>query len=468
MERRVFIMNEPDWDAPFEVAVERERIAYLFEHLPFALISNFVISSGLVLMLWGSGQQAALVLWLGAIALLSWVRWRLGLRFRFQHQQAAGFDAVRWGHLYTLTVFLSASLLGFASLWFFPQGLLALGELALVLVIMSIGSIVLHAVYRQAHVVYVLCVLFPFALHCILSPELFQRTLGIVVLLFIPINFYLSRKIGISTLQSIVLRLRNQDLIKALTLQKEIAETARNEAEQATRAKTRFIATASHDLRQPVMALEFFSESLVHELQAHPGLKLADSIRSTGRNLGDLLDALLDVSQVDASVVRPVKQDFPVTDMIHRLNADFSLQAAAQGLRCRAVSSSAWIHSDPMLLERIVRNLMSNAIKYTRTGSILLGCRRVGSGLRIEVHDTGIGIPQDQQKSIFDEFTQLDNPQRDQKKGLGLGLAIVDNLAKALGHPLSLRSRPQQGSVFGVTVPLAVLQPAPAAAQQSR
>jgi two-component system, sensor histidine kinase len=118
------------------------------------------------------------------------------------------------------------------------------------------------------------------------------------------------------------------------------------------------------------------------------------------------------------------------------------------------------VHSDPVLLERIVRNLLANAFKYTRKGKILLGCRRVADGLRIEVHDTGVGIPLDQQQHIFGEFIQLENPERDRRKGLGLGLAIVDNLARAMGHTLTLRSTPQKGSVFGVTVPLGIPQAA--------
>jgi signal transduction histidine kinase len=451
-------MNEPEVDEKFEGEVLRECIKFLFDHLSFALLSNFAISSGMVVMLWSGGQGQSLVYWLIAVAVLAWGRWVLGAKFR--QVSETDFDALLWGRRYTLSLLLSGGLLGFAGVWFFPESFLSLGELALVLVIMSIGSIMLHAAYRQAHVVYVLLTLLPFTLRCFLTQEMFDAVVGVVVLLFIPINLYLAKKMGVTVIKSIHLQLRNQALIKELTAQTEIAQSAQIQAEQANRDKTRFMATASHDLRQPVQALEFFSAALNLELQAHPSRALAENIRATGRELGELLDALLDFSQADLSVVHPVKRDHPVADLLQRLRAEFSLQANEKGLRYQVVSSSAWVHSDPVLLERMVRNLLTNAFKYTRTGKVLLGCRRVAAGLRIEVHDTGVGIPLDQQQLIFGEFIQLENPERDRRKGLGLGLAIVDNLARAMSLTLTLRSTPNKGSVFGVTVPLGVPQAA--------
>ncbi len=449
-------MNGPEVDEKFEREVLRERIKFLFDHLTFALLSNFAISFGLVVMLWSGGQGRGLVIWLIAVAVLAWGRWLLGLQF--QRVRETDFDASRWGRSYTFSVLLSGGLMGFAGVWFFPESFLSLGELALVLVIMSIGSIMLHAAYRQAHVVYVLLALVPFSLRCFLTQDRFDMLVGFVVLLSIPINLYLTKKMGVSVIKSIHLQLHNQALITELTEQKEIAQQAQSQAEKANRDKTRFMATASHDLRQPVQALEFFSAALNLELQAHPSHALAENIRATGRELGELLDALLDFSQADISVVRPIRRDYPVADLLQRMRAEFSMLAQDKGLRYRVVYCSAWVHSDPVLLERIVRNLVANAFKYTRTGKVLLGCRRVAGGLRIEVHDTGVGIPLDQQQHIFGEFIQLENPERDRRKGLGLGLAIVDNLARAMGHTLTLRSTPQKGSVFGVTVPLGMPQ----------
>lgn len=157
-------MNDPEVDAKFERAVLCERIKFLFDHLTFALLSNFAISFGLVVMLWSGGQGLGLVIWLIAVAVLAWGRWLLGLKF--QGVIDTNFDVLRWGRRYTVSVLLSGGFLGFSGGWFFPESFLSLGELALVLLIMSIGSIMLHAAYRQAHVVYVLLALVPFTLRC--------------------------------------------------------------------------------------------------------------------------------------------------------------------------------------------------------------------------------------------------------------------------------------------------------------
>jgi CheY-like chemotaxis protein/nitrogen-specific signal transduction histidine kinase len=258
--------------------------------------------------------------------------------------------------------------------------------------------------------------------------------------------------------------LRNLTLIEELTQQKELAESAQARAEQANAAKTRFFAAASHDLRQPVQALELFIAALSLESQGRHSRHLAENIRSIGRELNDLLSTLLDFSKIDTATIQPAVRDFAVAELLARIADDFGPLAAAANLRCRVRSSTAWVRSDPVLVDRILRNLMSNALKYTRSGKILLGCRRCPEGLRIEVHDTGIGIAPDQQADVFREFFQLDNPERDRHKGLGLGLAIVDGLARLLGHPLSLRSQPQRGSTFAVTLPWGKAQPQQVAA----
>jgi CheY-like chemotaxis protein len=217
-------------------------------------------------------------------------------------------------------------------------------------------------------------------------------------------------------------------------------------------------------LRQPVQALELFIAALSLESQGRHSRHLAENIRSIGRELNDLLSTLLDFSKIDTATIQPAVRDFAVAELLARIADDFGPLAAAANLRCRVRSSTAWVRSDPVLVDRILRNLMSNALKYTRSGKILLGCRRCPEGLRIEVHDTGIGIAPDQQADVFREFFQLDNPERDRHKGLGLGLAIVDGLARLLGHPLSLRSQPQRGSTFAVTLPWGKAQPQQVAA----
>ncbi|HYD69904.1 hybrid sensor histidine kinase/response regulator [Azospirillum sp.] len=246
----------------------------------------------------------------------------------------------------------------------------------------------------------------------------------------------------------------------ALRTAKEEAELAREEAlrakdraERADQAKTKFLAAASHDLRQPLQSLFFFAHALSDKLQGHPTADLLASMTESLDGLKTLLDSLLDVSKLDAGVVRPSVTEFALGPLLDRLANEYAPRAADAGLRLRFVPTRAWTRSDPALLERIVRNLIENAIRYTERGSILLGCRRAGGTLRIEVADTGIGIPESKHEEVFQEFTQLANPERDRRKGLGLGLAIVKRLAALLGHTVTLRSRPGVGSAFVLTVP---------------
>jgi signal transduction histidine kinase/CheY-like chemotaxis protein len=226
------------------------------------------------------------------------------------------------------------------------------------------------------------------------------------------------------------------------------------ELEMANRAKSRFLAVASHDLRQPMHALGLFSSRLSSKPLPHDIRRLAQQIEASVVALGNLLDTLLDMSKLDAGAVAPEMADFPVSDILDRIEGSFRASALAKGLKFRVVHSSASVRSDPVLLERIVLNLVSNAVRYTARGSIVVGCRRRNACIRIEVWDTGSGIPLDFQRDIFREFYQLPNPGRDGEKGMGLGLAIVDRLSRVLDHPVRVESTPGRGSVFVVEVPL--------------
>lgn len=226
-------------------------------------------------------------------------------------------------------------------------------------------------------------------------------------------------------------------------------------AERSDLEKSRFLAAASHDLRQPVHAVNLFLGLLTNEPLSKHGRYLVDNIASALSAMGHLFDALLNLSRLDAGVIEPRWEAFPLNPLLDQLRAEYTPQAREKGLalRVRACSASVW--SDPMLLERILRNLISNAIVHSAGGQVLVGCRALGDQLRIEVWDNGRGIPAPEQERIFWEFHQLGNPERDRSKGLGLGLAIVRRTAKLLGHALGLRSQEGRGTVFMLTVPAA-------------
>jgi|AGTN01.2.fsa_nt_gi PAS domain S-box/PAS domain S-box/PAS domain S-box len=232
------------------------------------------------------------------------------------------------------------------------------------------------------------------------------------------------------------------------------AEAARAEAERANMAKTKFLAAASHDLRQPVQALVFFASVLSHKLAGQAEKAILDDLQRSLEGLNILLDSLLDASKLDAGMVAPRETDFCVAALLDRVATDFGPPAQDKGLEMRMVPSSAIIRSDPALLARIIQNLVSNAVRYTHRGRILLGCRRQGDTLVIQIWDTGIGIPAERQQEIFQEFTQLGNTERDRSQGLGLGLAIVDRLARLLKHRVRVSSTPGRGTLFSVEVPL--------------
>ena len=223
-------------------------------------------------------------------------------------------------------------------------------------------------------------------------------------------------------------------------------------AERAVAAKSRFLAAASHDLRQPFQAMLLFHELLRGRLTESLHLELCGRLGDSIRAGQDLLTALLDISTLDAGIVTPKIAHFPLQPSLDGLVAEFREQSALVGIELRLMPTSAAVRSDRVLLERILRNLVTNALRYSEKGRILIGCRRRPGGVEIQVWDTGIGIPPDQLELIFEDFYQVGNPERRLTQGLGLGLGIVARTAQLLGHAIAVRSQPGRGSVFSLTV----------------
>lgn len=231
-------------------------------------------------------------------------------------------------------------------------------------------------------------------------------------------------------------------------------QQAKDAAEHATIAKSHFLAAASHDLRQPLHALGLFVSALAQSRAARQEPELVAHIQSAVDALQNLLDAILDISRLDGGNVVPSIGCFPLSQVLDRLGQDLSLLAAQKGLRLKLRSTRFWVRSDEKIVERILLNLVGNALRYTRTGGVLVSSRRRRDVLVVEVWDTGAGIPEHAREGIFEEYVQLANPERDRAKGLGLGLAICRRLADLLGIPLGVRSRPGRGSVFWIELPV--------------
>jgi two-component system CheB/CheR fusion protein len=244
-------------------------------------------------------------------------------------------------------------------------------------------------------------------------------------------------------------------------------EVAERQAQSANAAKSRFLAAASHDLRQPLQTLVLLQSRLANTVEGERAQKLVARLDETLGSMSGMLNALLDINQIEAGTVRAAMIDFPVDDLFDRMRDEFTYHAQAQGLAFRVVSGGLSIHSDPRLLEQMIRNFLSNALKYTRRGKVLLGCRRRGSVTNIEVWDTGVGIPNSELEAIFEEYHQLDNAPGERNRGLGLGLSIVQRLGTLLGHRIHARSIQDVGSVFSIEVmtrpgtPSPMAEPAP-------
>ncbi len=229
---------------------------------------------------------------------------------------------------------------------------------------------------------------------------------------------------------------------------------AKAKADEANLDKTRFLAAASHDLLQPLNAARLYATSLIERRPQGETGRLARNVNASLESVEEILNALLDISRLDAGVLKPELGVFPINDLLQQLKLEFEPIAQEKGLRFKVLPSNLHVRSDRRLLRRVLQNLVSNAVKYTQSGTVLLGCRKRKQSVVVEVHDTGPGIPRNKQHLIFKEFQRLDthpNPVR----GLGLGLSIVERIGRVLNHPIGLTSRPGAGSVFSVTIPLA-------------
>lgn len=300
----------------------------------------------------------------------------------------------------------------------------------------------------------------PFALLLLLQNDLTFFILGVCSLIYAATMVYFSRNSENAALKAIELRFENADLVLRLQQEYAAAQAARDDAQTANMAKSKFLAAASHDLRQPIHAQSLFLEVLQRSgaLNKRQQQALTSATAATHATR-DMLNTLLDFSRIEAGVLQPQIRAFHLQAVLNKIKDEMLPQATSRGLIYRTRNTPHIVNSDPAMVELILRNLISNAIRYTETGGLLVGSRlrqmNVKQYLSVEVWDSGIGIADENQQEVFREFHQLGNPERDQRKGLGLGLAIAEGLASGLGHSLKLASTLGRGSVFSLSLPLA-------------
>jgi PAS domain S-box-containing protein len=279
-----------------------------------------------------------------------------------------------------------------------------------------------------------------------------------------PVEISLSpHSVPSGTLYSAAIR----DITTRVAVERELRR-ARAQAEQASNAKSRFLAAASHDLRQPLQAAILYNNVLTRQLAGTLHAATASKLESSLHALRDLLNRLLDISRLEAGALTPEIAVVSLPILFEHLRDQFLPQAQQKHLRLRLRPGPWKVRSDPQLLEQLLRNLVTNAIRYTEKGGVLVGCRRRGNQLRIQVWDSGIGIPANELDAVFDEFYRIAGADRGRQAGMGLGLAIVRGLSQLLGHPVTVRSKVGRGTVFEVRVPLADAEIASATEPVSR
>ena len=427
--------------------VKAKQVQLVYQQLPGVAIVSAICASLLVFTLWEQVAKQILLAWLG-LFLLTGSFASVGMWRWFLRANTVELNPDVWGRRFTIYGFFAGLSWGIAGYVFFPSGTVDYKLMLYVAMVLppSIAMAITMS-YKPAFFSIMIPMLVPIALRLTLEMDRLNFALSILEIAYamgLTVFYTNAHK---STVGSIHLRFENLDLVKELT-RKTL------EAERANMAKSRFLAAASHDLRQPLHAQVLFLAELKARLHDWEHRDILENLEGSTHSLRQMLNSLLDVSRLDAGVVKPVMGVFPVGQLLRRLQCELEPQMRERGNRFRVVETKYFARSDPALLERILRNLLSNSLRYTTNGSVLLGCRKRRQRLILEVRDSGIGIPAEYLDSIFEEFYQLNNPERDREKGLGLGLAIVGRLAKLLQHPVRVASRPGHGTVVSLDIPL--------------
>lgn len=429
-----------------------EHLNLMFKQSKAVFGGNFMMGAVSVFVLWNFADHGQLLIWGTLIFLLTLGRMVFVAQY-FRRKPGAQ-HARRWAWMFAATSLVSGILWGSAGILFFDAD----KPLSVLFVCWALAGMATAAVptlsnFIPAYIGFAAPALLPYAVHCFFIGGEVYTVLGVLTFYFLAANILYARTSNRSIGESIRLRFENFALLEQLSREKERAEMANN-------AKTKFLAAASHDLRQPTHAMGLFLGALDRMLRRDKGPSTTANLLSTvGRmqitlkGLGNLLNSLLDTSRLEAGAIRIERGSIRLRELIDSLQNEFSEAARNKGIELRCHPTALAVESDPVLLRRIIANLVANAVKYTARGRIVVGCRRRGSQVEIQVHDTGIGIAPEHHESIFEEFVQLDNSARDREQGLGLGLSIVRRGAHLLGHGISMRSRPGHGSTFSLSAP---------------
>ena len=429
-----------------------EAIRTLYAQARFTNFATAVITLYMVGVSWAFTSHAVIAIW-ALFALATGIARKL-LIDGFARSAPAGAELERWARFYVVHQVFSGLVWG-STMFLFAH----LDQPVTVALTMSClysigaGTVPAQAYTPTSFYTMVGLIFSLVVLRLVPTGDLAYVLLGLASALYALTMAGYCRVQHRTVMEAFRVKFENRELVEALTVEKAAAEEASRKAELASLAKSQFLAAASHDLRQPLYAMSLFSASLGELKLDREGKAVVGRIQDSIAVMESLFDGLLDISKLDAGVVRASFSDVPVDALFDRLSQVFRPIAVERGLDLRFRSDGEWVRSDPVLLEQVLANLVSNALRSTVRGGVLVAARPRGDRLRLEVWDTGTGICEADRQRIFEEFVQLGNPERDRRKGLGLGLAIAQRSAALIGASIHVASRPGRGSRFSLAQP---------------
>lgn len=423
--------------------VRIDQIRMRIQTYPVIVGGQMLVATLLVGLLWNQVAHNKLLLWLAIILsvhFLEAVEW-----FVFRSRIDSIDDCSKWRNRFIRATMMAGIVWGAGFIFMFPQDLAYQALVICVALGLAAGATTVNPIFPPSLYIYVPCMILPTTIVTLLQGDSLHLILAGMLMMYFFVALNSGHQLAKTFYSSLYQRYENLSLVEQLTKEK-------SRAESANREKSRFLATASHDLRQPLQALMLFSDAIQEVAQEKETKHLSAQIGKSVNALVEMFDELLDVSRLEAGIVEVRWQNFELQPLLDRLYVDMAPLAQNKGLGFYMPIVDGVVYSDPFLLDRILRNLISNAIRYTDKGDVAVRCTPVAGGFRFAVIDTGIGIAPEALPHLFEEYYQVDNQHRDRRKGLGLGLSIVRRVEGLLGCKVEVKSEQGKGSEFSLIV----------------
>ena len=436
-----------------DIEVQAGVLGAVLKQVPASVLGSVSGAAILAAALWSRVPSEWMGLWLAAIF------FEAILRLRLARVYAAADDRVSfvraWGRRWTWQAALAGVLWGVAGAAFFPSGDPALQLVVVVLVLgVAFGSLTLFAAWRPAFHAYMFPALVPLPIRMAWEADANYLVAAAAMAGVFAFSLFFGRRFGEAVREAVKTNHENELLVEQLLTEKRAADGARKAAEAATRSRSQFFAAASHDLRQPLQAIGIYV-SLLRKRAEGPVVSLITNLSSAVDSLSKLVEELLEISRLDSGAIEPKIDAVPIDELFNTLEQEFSPIAASKGLVLRVRRSRRSLQTDSLLMQRVLRNLLANAIRYTSQGGVLLAARvRPGGKVMLEVWDTGAGIASHEVERIFEEFYRGESSRAENSgAGFGLGLSIVRRICRLLDVPLAIATRPGRGTMFRLVVP---------------